>query len=217
MKKACIFDLDGTLTDTLYSLTFSVNATLKRLGLEPITSEKCRSFVGDGAKKLVERAIRESKGFCEESILESGFRIYTEVFAVNCMKEVVLYEGVKETVEELKKRGIKLGVLSNKPHKQTVSTVQYFFGTDVFDIVKGQYDGEPKKPEKAAIQTVLNQLGVEPDEVIYVGDSEVDVRTGRAILATTLAVSWGFRDEEELMRENPTSIIQTMKEVLNYL
>ncbi len=217
MIRACIFDLDGTLTDTLHSLTYSVNETLSQLNLQPISQVQCRSFVGDGAKKLVERSIIASRGDCDMQILEKGFAIYKTVFGENCMKEVVLYDGVRETIDTLKKRGIRLGVLSNKPHEQTVSTVHHFFGKEIFDTVKGQCDGEPKKPEKAAILAVLDRLGVKGNESIYVGDSEVDVQTGHAVLATTLAVSWGFRDKEQLERENPTAIIQTMKDVLNFV
>lgn len=136
MYKACIFDLDGTLTDTLESLTYSVNETLEELKLKKITQEQCRSFVGNGARCLIERAL-VAGGDLERSQMEPAMEIYGRIFGENCTYHVTPYDGIAEMLEQLKKSGIKLAVLSNKPHLQAVDVVKEFFGEDVFFICSG--------------------------------------------------------------------------------
>ena len=114
--KACIFDLDGTLTDTLESLAFSVKETLKEMGLPQITTDECRSFVGNGARYLMERAL-EAAGDRELSRIEEGMEVYGRIFDENCTYLVTPYEGITETLKQMKDKGIKLAVLSNKPHQ----------------------------------------------------------------------------------------------------
>ena len=114
MYKACIFDLDGTLTNTLDSLTYSTNKTLEEMGLETITKDQCRSFVGDGARCLMERALRAS-GDTELKRIEEGMEVYSRIFGENCMYHVRPYDGVVQMLDSLKKKGIKIAVFSNKP------------------------------------------------------------------------------------------------------
>lgn len=198
MYKACIFDLDGTLTDTLESLTYSVNETLRRLGMASITEEQCRRFVGDGARALIERALIAS-GDEELQNIEEGMKIYGEVFAVNCIRAVAPYEGIVPMLEKMKERGMKLAVLSNKPDAQTKMVVSQFFGTEIFDWVQGQRDDVPKKPDPAAVFEIMDRLGVTQDETIYVGDSDVDMKTGKSAGVFTVGVTWGFRSREVLV------------------
>ena len=127
MYKACIFDLDGTLTNTLDSLTYSTNKTLEEMGLEPITKEQCRSFVGDGARCLLERALRAS-GDTELKRIEEGMEVYSRIFGENCMYHVRPYDGVVQMLDSLKKKGIKIAVFSNKPHLQAIDVVESTFG-----------------------------------------------------------------------------------------
>ena len=127
MMKACIFDLDGTLTDTLESLAYSVGETLKEMGLSPITSDECRRFVGNGARALMEKALKAA-GETDGSRLDEGMEVYGRIFDANCTYHVTPYEGVREMLVELKRRGMRLGVLSNKPHMQTVKVVREVFG-----------------------------------------------------------------------------------------
>jgi phosphoglycolate phosphatase len=145
MIKACIFDLDGTLTNTLDSLEYSVNETMKEIGMPQITKEQCRQFVGDGAKVLLERTLKAG-GDTQLCHLEEAVEAYARIFDANCMYKVAPYEGIPQMLQQLKESGIKLAVLSNKPDRQAVHVVEEVFGKELFDHVQGQKDGVPKKP-----------------------------------------------------------------------
>ncbi len=197
MYKACIFDLDGTLADTLKSLTFSVNETMKEIGLLMITEEQCRKFVGNGAKVLIEEALRAG-GDSSLHLFDRAFAAYQRIFDANCTYMVDPYPGVTEMIAWMKDQGMKLGVLSNKPDRQAVHVVKEIFGEGVFDQVRGQRDGVPRKPDPSEALSMAADFGISPDETLYVGDSEVDAATGRAAGMDTILVSWGFRSREEL-------------------
>lgn len=214
--EGCIFDLDGTLTDTLESLTHSVNLTLKEMELPGITSEQCRSFVGDGARCLMERALRAS-GDGELERLEEGVEIYGRIFHDNCTYHVTPYEGIREMLGELKDRGVRLAVVSNKPHGQTVDVVQQIFGDGIFDYVQGQSAEFPKKPDPAAVLYLMEKMGLAREACTYVGDSEVDVETARAAGVAGVAVTWGFRSEESLKEAGAEVLIHRPAELLSYV
>ena len=144
--KACIFDLDGTLTDTLESLVYSVNTSLDEMGLERISDDQCRTFVGNGARYLMECALKAA-GDEGASRIEEGMKVYGRVFDANCTYRVTPYEGIGSMLEMMKKNGMKLAVLSNKPHKQTVDVVQTIFGKEMFDYIQGQCESIKRKPE----------------------------------------------------------------------
>ena len=216
MYRACIFDLDGTLTDTLDSLEYSVNETMKETGMRPITKEQCRAFVGNGAKVLIEKALRAS-GDEELAHFDEAFSAYQRIFDANCTYKVKPYPGVPMLLGELKNRGIKLGVLSNKPDRQAVHVVEEIFGKGVFDIVQGQRDGVPRKPDPSAALSMAGEFGADVSETLYIGDSEVDVATGRAAQMDTIAVSWGFRSREELKSAGADRIADTADEILQII
>ena len=214
MYKACIFDLDGTLTDTLDSLAYSVNETMKEIGLPGITEEQCRMFVGNGAKVLIEKTLRA----CGDEHLEhfeEAMSAYLRIFDENCTYHVVPYRGVQSLLENLKKRGIKLAVLSNKPDRQAVHVVSAIFGEGLFDQVHGQREGVPRKPDPAAVLQIASELGATPEETVYIGDSEVDLATGTAAGMKTVLVSWGFRGREALTRDGAKCIVDSAEEILN--
>ena len=197
MIKACIFDLDGTLTNTLDSLEYSVNETMKEIGMPQITKEQCRQFVGD--TKL-----------CH---LEEAVEAYARIFDANCMYKVAPYEGIPQMLQQLKESGIKLAVLSNKPDRQAVHVVEEVFGKELFDHIQGQKDGVPKKPDPTAALTIASSFGVLPEEAAYIGDSEVDLATGHAARMQTILVSWGFRGREALLEDGAECIVDSAEEI----
>ena len=204
MYKACIFDLDGTLTDTLDSLTFSVNLTMKEMGLPEITREQCRMFVGNGSRVLLEKALRAASEEAFER-LEEAMEIYGRVFNENCMYHVAPYEGIVQLLGTLKEQGIRCAVLSN------------VFGKDLFFKVQGQKEGVPRKPDPTAVLQIAGEMGATPEETIYIGDSEVDIRTGHAAGMRTIGVSWGFRSREVLKEANAAYIVDTAQELLELI
>lgn len=213
MYKACVFDLDGTLTDTLESLNYSVSETMKEIGLAPITKEQCREFVGNGAKVLIEKVLRAA-GDEELAYFDKALDTYLRIFDENCTYHVTPYKGVPRMLAAMKEMGIKLGVLSNKPDRQTVYVVEKIFGRDTFDFVQGQKEGVPRKPDPTALISMAEHFGSEPEETLYIGDSEVDAATGKAARTDTILVSWGFRDREVLAAAEPLKIADTTEEIL---
>ena len=214
--KACIFDLDGTLTNTLESMTYSVNLTLKEMGLSQITKDQCRMFVGNGARVLIEESLKVS-GDPKASRIEEGMKIYGRIFDQNCTYHVTLYEGIPEMLKALKDRGIHLAVLSNKPDRQTVKVVKEIFGDNIFDYAQGQKDGIRRKPEPDGVWYLMEQMQVSKEECLYIGDSEVDAATGKNAGLKTIGVLWGFRDRKTLETAGADDLIDRPEELLQFV
>ena len=214
--KACIFDLDGTLTNTLESLTYSVNLTLKEMGLAQISSDQCRQFVGNGARYLMKQALMAS-GDKEAGRLDEGMEVYGRIFQENCTYHVTPYSGVVVMLETLKKKGVRLAVLSNKPHRQTADVVKTIFEENLFDCVQGQCDEIPRKPDPAGVYCLLEKMQVQKEECLYVGDSEVDIATGKAAGVKSVGVEWGFRSRDALLEAGAEIIINAPEELLEFV
>ena len=283
-KKACIFDLDGTLADTVASIAYSGNQTLAAFGYAPLPEKNYNYYAGDGAKELARRFLsaaraqsklensangapparfsarwseireyggaqksgeqaqseREERGagasekaqFLSDASQEwkraqsipdddaefvQVFRKYKEIFAEYCMYQVRPFDGIPELLSELRRRGIRTAVLSNKPHLQTIDVVERIFGKDCFDWVQGQQDGVPKKPAPDGALQIAARFGAKPEECIYSGDTNTDMQTGNAAGMLTLGVLWGFRDEQELLDNHAMALLKTPLEMLDYL
>ena len=214
--KACIFDLDGTLTDTIVSLTFSVQSTLKEMHLPEITMEQCQSFVGNGARRLMDDTLK-AVGDDELERIDEAMEVYGRIFDENCTYHVTPYEGVMELLKELKERGIKTAVLSNKPHRQTVKVVREVLGEELIDWAQGQQESIRRKPDPDGVYAVMKQLGVTKEECLYVGDSEVDAQTGKNAGVKTVCVTWGFRTKEQLKDAGAGCLIDAPAELLEYI
>lgn len=214
--KACIFDLDGTLTNTLESMTYSVNLTLKEMGLSQITKDQCRMFVGNGARVLIKESLKVS-GDPKASRIEEGMKIYGRIFDQNCTYHVTLYEGIPEMLKALKDRGIHLAVLSNKPDRQTVKVVKEIFGDNIFDYAQGQKDSIRRKPEPDGVWYLMEQMQVSKEECLYIGDSEVDAATGKNAGLKTIGVLWGFRDRKTLETAGADHLIERPEELLQFV
>ncbi len=212
MYRCCIFDLDGTLLDTLNSLTYSVNQTLKHFDFPEVDQDHIRQFVGDGYKVLVERALKYS-GDTELTHYEDGLAAYREEFGKYSMYQVKPYDGITELLGGLKERGMKLAVLSNKPHAKTVENIETVFGKGYFDYIAGERPEIPKKPDSAGIRLIEEALAVKPEECLYFGDTDTDMKTGTGAGLTTVGVTWGFRGREELESYNPQYVIDHPREV----
>ena len=214
--KACIFDLDGTLTNTLESMTYSVNLTLEEMGLSKITKDQCRLFVGNGARVLMEKSLKAA-GDTDASRIEEGMEIYGRIFDQNCTYHVTPYEGIPEMLKALKDRGIHLAVLSNKPDRQTVKVVKEIFGDNIFDYAQGQKDGIRRKPEPDGVWYLMEQMQVSKEECLYIGDSEVDAATGKNAGLKTIGVLWGFRDRKTLETAGADDLIDRPDELLQFV
>ena len=214
--KACIFDLDGTLTNTLESMTYSVNLTLEEMGLSKITKDQCRLFVGNGARVLIEKSLKAA-GDTDASRIEEGMEIYGRIFDRNCTYHVTPYEGIPEMLKALKDKGIQLAVLSNKPDRQTVKVVKAIFGEELFDYAHGQKEGIRRKPEPDGVWYLMEQMHVSKEECLYIGDSEVDAATGRNAGLKTIGVLWGFRDRKTLETAGVDDLIDRPDELLQFV
>ena len=212
MKKAVIFDLDGTLANTLTSLAYCTNRALEDFGLQAIPQECYKKFVGNGAR------MQDDDGFAAvPCLLDEVYDRYMEYFAKDCLYEVKPYPGIPELLDTLKEKKIKIAVFSNKPHANTVDVVETLFGKGFFDAVQGQKTNVPKKPAPDGVYAIMERLDVSPEETIYVGDSWVDIETGRAAGNFAVGVLWGFRDEEELRAHHADAVITAPGELLELL
>ena len=212
MYRCCIFDLDGTLLDTLKSLQNSVNATIAHFGFEPIDGDHIKQFVGDGYKKLVERSLI----YCGDGELvhyEEALELYMKEFSVHVMDEVGPYPGIPELLEYLKGEQVKIAVLSNKPHEKTLHNIAEIFGADYFDYAAGEREGILRKPDPAGVYMIMEELGVGAEECLYVGDTGTDMETGRNAGVDTIGVLWGFRDEQELGSYHPQYLVREPLEI----
>ena len=212
MIKACIFDLDGTVMDTLSSIAYFVNTTLSKLGFDQIEEEKYKYMVGNGRSKLLHRAL-EHWGADTEDMFEKACEIYDSAYENNFMYKTCAFEGIKEQIAKLKEKGIKVAILSNKPDNVTRFIVEETFGKDFFDIVQGQIEGIPLKPTPESFLSISKKLGVHPSECVMIGDTNVDIKTGNNSGAHTLGVLWGFRDREELQSAGAEVIVEAPSEI----
>lgn len=212
MYRLCIFDLDGTLLNTVGALAYATNLTLERFGLGHITPEQIKRIVGDGYRMQMERALKLAG---DEALThhEESLPIYMENFSRYCMKDVVPYEGIPHLLEYLKEKKVKIAVFSNKPHHQAVENIETIFGKGYFDLIRGEQPGTPKKPAPDGALLICRELGVEPEECLYLGDTNTDMRTGLAAGMDTVGVTWGFRDREELTAFHPRYLVDHPSQV----
>lgn len=212
MIKACIFDLDGTLADTLESMAYVANEILENFSLKRLPVENFKYYCGEGAGMLMRRCLKDA-GDPELCHLEEGERIYRKMFAEDPMYKVTHYPGMPETVRELKENGVKLGVCSNKPHPAAVKVIAQMFGDD-FDEVMGQSDLIRRKPAPDGALKLAEDFGVKPEECMYIGDTATDMQTGKAAGMFTVGALWGFRDRKELVDNGADILAQKPEDLL---
>lgn len=213
MIKACIFDLDGTLADTLESMAVSTNKVLKPLGYSPLPAENFRYYAGDGAKMLMQRALSDA-GDKELVHLEEAYAAYSNIFNKDCTYKVTVFDGMEKTLKALKTMGMKLAVLSNKPHAQTKKVIETLFGEALFDWVQGQQEGIEKKPDPSGALTIAEAFGVDTAECMYIGDTNVDMQTGNRAGMFTVGVLWGFRTRQELLDNHAHALAEKPEDLI---
>ena len=213
MINTIIFDLDGTLLNTLEGLKNSTNFALKKFNCPEITLEQTRSFVGNGVQKLIERAIPNGE---KNPDFEKCLNTFKEHYSKTMYQKTVAYDGIEDMLTELKRKGIKTGVVSNK------------FDTAVKELCKNYFDGliivaigeSPnvrKKPAPDSVLKAMKILGAKPENTLYVGDSDVDIQTAKNSNLKSVGVTWGFRDRELLEKEGADFIINTPCELLELI
>lgn len=211
--KGLIFDLDGTLVNSIHALTYCTNLSLKRFGLGPLGEEEMKTIVGDGYRMQMRRSLLAG-GDGTLSHYEEILPVYMEIFSEHCNYRMEAYEGIPALLEEAKKRGCRLAVVSNKPDAQAAATVEYVFGRGLFDVIIGEREGIPKKPDPAGVFAAAEAMGTALEECLYLGDTNTDMLTGRNAGVDTVGVLWGFRGRRELECLNPKYLVETPGEVV---
>ncbi|MFZ2537487.1 MAG: HAD family hydrolase [Oscillospiraceae bacterium] len=215
MIKAVIFDLDGTLANTINSIAYFANKALSQYGYEEIETEKYRYLVGNGADNLVRGMLKTIDNYTEEGF-ENVRALYNKSYDDDFMHLTTAYDGIAELISSLKAMGIKLCVLSNKPHSTTEKIVQALF-PEHFDICYGKREDIPRKPDSTAVLNILDELSISAEECIYIGDTSTDMQTGRNANLFTIGVLWGFRDRQELEENGADIIASSPFQILEYI
>jgi len=216
MKKTLIFDLDGTLLDSISDIANSMNKVLKELNLKTYTIEDYKYFVGEGIDILVENVLDKN--------LENYHKIKDEVmqrfkleYNGKLQANTIPYDGIYELLDNLKKLDCNLAVLSNKPHDFTVAYVEHFFKDYNFAEVHGQKNNLPKKPNPEAAKQIANRLGVPCKDIYFIGDTKIDMQTAKSAEMNAVGVLWGFRNEEELRKFGADFIVSHPLEIIKII
>ncbi len=211
MIKAVLFDLDGTLVDSITDLADSVNSALLRFNLPKREYAEFNAFVGNGIAKMVERAMPEDK-----SLFDDVLKTFYEIYAQHCADNTVAYGGMPQLVRTLSEKGIKKAVITNKTQEMAEKVVKSAYG-GAFDIIFGKREGFPLKPEPDSAFAVMKELSVKPEECIFLGDSGVDIKTGINCGAVPVGVLWGYRTREEILKSGAGYVINKPCELLEII
>lgn len=202
MIKTCVFDLDGTLIDSIEDLAISTNKVLQKRNLKTHDLDIYKQFVGNGVKTLISKALGEKHQDCLSECVDEFFCIYEN----NCFEKTKIYDGISELLDSLYSHNIVIGIVTNKPHTIAVKIVEELFGNKI-TYVYGQQDNFPKKPDPYFIAQILSDLDISKEECLYIGDSDVDIETGKNAGVKTIGVSWGFRGRAELTKAGADYIV----------
>lgn len=211
MIQGIIFDLDGTLADTLFSIAYFANRALVENGFPAIPTEQYRYLVGNGAKVLVHGMLR-TVGVDSEENYNRVAPLYNDGYDANALYLTKPYDGILPLLDRLRENGVMTAVLSNKPDRTTQKIVKALFG-DRIGFCRGQRDDTPRKPDPAGVYRLLDEMGLSPAECAYAGDTKTDMLTGKAAGLYTFGVLWGFRDEAELNENGADKIVSNPSEI----
>ena len=212
MKNAAVFDMDGTILNTLEDLMDSTNFALKNNGLKERSLEEIRFFVGNGIQKLIERAVPQGTS---KEVFEKVFADFKSHYKIHCADKTSYYDGIPSVIQTLRKMGVKTAVVSNKADFAVQELVEVYF-KGLFDVALGEKTGVSKKPSPDMVNAALSVLGVEKETAFYIGDSDVDFETAKNSSLDFIGVSWGFRGRKFLENLGAKNIIDSPEELLNF-
>lgn len=213
MKTLAIFDLDGTLLNTIYDLGEAVNYALRKMGFNQHPIPAYNYMVGNGVRKLVERAQPDA----DPETVDKLLALFKEYYDENCMVDTKPYKGIQELLVELQARGVAIAVASNKYQSATEKIVRHFFPDTDFVSIQGQVAGRPTKPDPSIVFSVLSDHPTPKSQVLYIGDSGVDIETARRACVESVGVTWGFRPVTELREAHADHIVSQPLEILDFL
>lgn len=214
MIKAVLFDLDGTLVDSLTDLAEGVNRAIAKKGFSTHPTEAFKYFVGDGIPKMIERALPENHR--DDNTINEIKQEFLEYYSVHYADNTYAYAGMPELVSTLKEQGFIVAVVTNKQQDMADEVVKSLYG-NVFDLIFGKRDGIPAKPDPTAALMAMKQLGVIPDECVFIGDSGMDVATAVNSGAVPVGELWGFRQKNELLKNGAKYVISKPQELLDII
>ncbi|MBR4601843.1 MAG: HAD-IIIA family hydrolase [Prevotella sp.] len=211
MTKAIVFDLDGTLLDTLADLAASTNYALRSCGMPEHSIDDVRRFVGNGVRMLMTRAVPAGES---NPRFDEAFSVFRQHYMQHCLDTTCPYPGIMDALARLKEKGMMLAIVSNKMQAATEELRQHFF-SQYIDVAIGESAAIRKKPAPDTVNEALRLLGISHDEAIYVGDSDVDIDTARAAMMPCASVLWGFRDRQFLLNHGATRLLSSPEELLS--
>lgn len=213
-KKLCVFDLDGTLVNSIFDIAAAMNEALSEMGLNGHETEKYYKMIGDGMEMLCRRALPE--GYTESKLNEL-LRLYKEKYLRNCCVKTKAYDGICEMLDALSQAGVLAAVLSNKPHEQTERVVNTLFQNIEFFEVLGQSERFRKKPAPDALKYIIGKSGVDKNDVFYVGDSDVDMILAKNAGVKAVGACWGFRGKDELLSSGADLLANNADDVKKFV
>lgn len=213
--KILVFDLDGTLVDSITDLAIAVNKGLSTTGLPTHDIAEYKHFVGNGREVLIDRAMGEHCG--DKNLRETVSDVFNDYYADHCNDNTRAYDGCADLLKKLSEMDVKTAVLSNKPDEFVEQILRKVYPEHRFDIAWGKRADLPCKPDKTALLTMLSQLGLSLSDCLYIGDSDVDVFTAKNAGVDMLGVEWGFRGREELINAGADAVVATAAQILEYI
>lgn len=214
MNKVVIFDLDGTILDTLKDIAENINIMLSHYGYKTLPDREIMQYIGNGARKLVERSIKIK---LSEKEFDERYKFYDKIYTAAASEKTCVFEGLKEVLIELKQRGYKLAILTNKQQSATDTVCNKYLKDFDFNLIVGQREGVPIKPDPTAVLNIMKELNASPENTYFVGDGETDVMTAINADINGVAVLWGYREKHQLEAAGATNFAITPSDLLSII